>query len=223
MILWWCWQWVPLIVVHLSHHYSLLLFSPYPIIQGTAQTYRLCISDQYHGAMKKNEKHCYSLQSLKAQRGTIFSSKLSGFHCTYLSQTWRNQMQFETFGIYFSAKQEAELIDFYFCWNEKAEDFPAYSYQMACSIAYTFAPCCGSPPTWSPQRWREKNKTYLPIYMVIKAGERGNVSLPTSSYCSTTPNCAILSDSGKIWFLKYKCREYYIEKTTWMDIWWLMT
>lgn len=49
-------------------------------------------------------------------------------------------MQFETCGIYFSAKREAELIDFYFCWNEKAEDFPAYSYQMACPIAYTFAP-----------------------------------------------------------------------------------
>lgn len=48
-----------------------------------------------------------------------------------------NQMQFETCGIYFWAKLEAELIDFYFylCCNEKVEDFPAYSYQMACSIA----------------------------------------------------------------------------------------
>lgn len=51
-------------------------------------------------------------------------------------------MQFETFGIYFSAKQGAELIDFYFYFsgNEKAEDFPACSYQMACSIAYNFPP-----------------------------------------------------------------------------------
>lgn len=51
-------------------------------------------------------------------------------------------MQFETCGIYFSAKQEAELIDFYFyfCWIEEAEDFLAYSYQMACSIAYNFPP-----------------------------------------------------------------------------------
>lgn len=49
---------------------------------------------------------------------------------------------------------------------------------------------------------KRKNKTYLPIYMVIKAGERGNISLPTSSYRSTWPNMAILSDSGKIWLLE---------------------
>ena len=88
-------------------------------------------------------------------------------------------MQFETFGIYFSAKQGAELIDFYFYFsgNEKAEDFPAYSYQMARSIAYNFPPAMDHLQL---SLFKGEKEQYISTYLY---SNQNSIEKGQSAYC----------------------------------------
>lgn len=138
------------------------LFTLYPTIQGTAQTDRMCIPDQYRGPWKggslnlKNEKHYYSLQLLKAQKGTIFSSKLSGFHCTYYSQTCSKPDAIWDLWNLFLSQARSWINRLLLLLKWESWRFSSIFLPDGMPYCLHFCPCCASSPTWSPQRWRGK-------------------------------------------------------------------